>query len=121
MVPAALAALHAIMADRQSLTLTRHKGGDEGDGTVYSISLIGTDRPQRFVAADLDELLVIAAGMGPLRRCHTCREEKPMLSAFIRHYGRPENRSQNCKLCERKRVKAYKKRKREQRQERGTE
>jgi hypothetical protein len=109
------------MEECRSLTISRHEDGDVEDGIGFTASLTGSTRPQFVVAESLDELLLIAAGMEPTRACHTCKEEKPLFSAFCRHYGRPEGRSQDCKVCERKRVKAYKKRKREERKNLGGE
>lgn len=108
------AAVEDLLRDGSALHLSVVDDADTGDrlitGTYYPLD---DARPVGHAVSDEPaEVLLILAGREPVKPCGSCREGKPLYSAFSRDSNRPDGRVQYCKACERARIRAHKEKKR---------
>lgn len=108
------AAVEDLLRAGSALHLSVVDDADTGDrlvtGTYYPAG--GGRRVGHAVSDSPAEVLLILAGREPVKACGSCREEKPLYSAFSRDGNRPDGRVQYCKACERGRIRAHKERRR---------
>lgn len=87
--------------------------GDE-DEPLYSVTVYREDdRPRNHVRRSLDDAIGAAIGREEEKVCVKCKDAKPV-SMFSDNKDLPGGRNRYCKACERKRLKAFKTKKRAQ-------
>lgn len=85
-----------------------------GDDPLYSVTVYSDgDRPRNVVRRGLVDVVESAAGREPEKACPGCQESKPV-GLFSRNRKMRDGVNRYCKACERSRLAALKKRRREQ-------
>ncbi|VTT96583.1 Uncharacterized protein OS=Cyanothece sp. (strain ATCC 51142) GN=cce_3069 PE=4 SV=1: DUF3102 [Gemmataceae bacterium] len=85
-----------------------------GDDPLYSVTVYAEgDRPRNVVRRGLADVIGAAAGLEPEKVCPGCQESKP-LGLFSRNRKMADGANRYCKACERSRLAALKKKRREQ-------
>ena len=101
------------LVERSRVVHLSHADEDEDDDRLYSVTVYSdTDRPRVSVRRNLTDAILAAAGCEPEQVCPGCERSKPV-GEFGANADMPGGRNRRCKECERSRLSALKKRRRD--------
>lgn len=98
-------ALVTLAGEKADLIMLCREGQDEDDAGFRLTWTAGSDR-RTFSRDTLLGVLAAALGHEATRHCRKCGQKKPLIE-FAKNKNDAEWRCRYCRVCERKRVKAY--------------
>jgi len=84
---------------------------DTDDPAPFHVSALLKSGPRSAARQTLGDALAAVLGEESTRWCPGCKADKPV-AEFGSHQGKVSGKSSRCKVCERARIQAHKKRKR---------